>query len=342
MPESGSGNAPGPTDFTLAQAARAKSVRLLAALIFLRRMVNEIIVAFLGTLHLDQHPESKPFTPFGARRRASAQDNAPSDRVHPPPRRAAGDQRLRPSRRSANVRDWLFPPSSSGSPCRRAGIATVASVNSSEPGISGARCVGSAPPLGEPSGRGGRSDAEGGGPGCWNGTGEDRGAPASRRGSGGASGGGATGGAGVDGGSDRRALGMTGPPRGSVRCASGGGPPCSASARCRSPPPLVGGTGGGASSGRACRFGSAPSAPGRSATRGRTTGSTWVGSACSPGPGRGSCTGNRVVRAAESRSSGRRDGERPTGEMVVTSSPASGRATGAGPAAGAGSARPGG
>ena len=29
-------------------------------------MVNEIIVAFLGTLHLGPHPESKPFTPFGA------------------------------------------------------------------------------------------------------------------------------------------------------------------------------------------------------------------------------------------------------------------------------------
>jgi hypothetical protein len=30
-------------------------------------MVNEIIVAFLDTLPLDRHPESKPFTPFGAR-----------------------------------------------------------------------------------------------------------------------------------------------------------------------------------------------------------------------------------------------------------------------------------
>jgi hypothetical protein len=29
-------------------------------------MVNEIIVAFLGTLPLDLHPESKPFTPFCA------------------------------------------------------------------------------------------------------------------------------------------------------------------------------------------------------------------------------------------------------------------------------------
>ena len=29
-------------------------------------MVNEIIVVFLGTLPHDQHPESKPFTPFGA------------------------------------------------------------------------------------------------------------------------------------------------------------------------------------------------------------------------------------------------------------------------------------
>jgi hypothetical protein len=39
-------------------------VRLSAALIFLRRVVFEIIVAFLGTLPLDQHPESKPFTPL--------------------------------------------------------------------------------------------------------------------------------------------------------------------------------------------------------------------------------------------------------------------------------------
>jgi hypothetical protein len=30
-------------------------------------MVNEIIVAFLGTLPLDPHPESRPFTPFYAR-----------------------------------------------------------------------------------------------------------------------------------------------------------------------------------------------------------------------------------------------------------------------------------
>jgi hypothetical protein len=30
-------------------------------------MVNEVIVAFLGTLPLDRHPESKPFTPFDAR-----------------------------------------------------------------------------------------------------------------------------------------------------------------------------------------------------------------------------------------------------------------------------------
>jgi hypothetical protein len=34
----------------------------------LRRMVNEVIVAFLGTLPLDPHPESRPFTPFYARR----------------------------------------------------------------------------------------------------------------------------------------------------------------------------------------------------------------------------------------------------------------------------------
>jgi hypothetical protein len=30
-------------------------------------MVFEIIVAFLGTLPLDPHPESRPFTPFCAR-----------------------------------------------------------------------------------------------------------------------------------------------------------------------------------------------------------------------------------------------------------------------------------
>jgi hypothetical protein len=35
-------------------------VRVLAALIFLRRVVCEIIVAFLGTLPLDPLPESKP------------------------------------------------------------------------------------------------------------------------------------------------------------------------------------------------------------------------------------------------------------------------------------------
>jgi len=38
-------------------------VRVLAALVFLRRVVNEIIVAFLCTLPLDPYPESKPFTP---------------------------------------------------------------------------------------------------------------------------------------------------------------------------------------------------------------------------------------------------------------------------------------
>ena len=47
-----------------------EAVRLSAALIGLRRMVNEIIVVFLGTLPLDRHPESKPFTPFDALRGA--------------------------------------------------------------------------------------------------------------------------------------------------------------------------------------------------------------------------------------------------------------------------------
>jgi len=41
-------------------------VRLSAALVFLRRVVCEIIVAFLGTLPLDPLPESKPFTPLPA------------------------------------------------------------------------------------------------------------------------------------------------------------------------------------------------------------------------------------------------------------------------------------
>ena len=62
-----SGDASGPTEFTLAQAARANSVRLVSALVFLRRVVCEIIVAFLGTLPLDLHPESKPFTPLRCR-----------------------------------------------------------------------------------------------------------------------------------------------------------------------------------------------------------------------------------------------------------------------------------
>ncbi len=59
-----SGNIPGPTATLPAQAARANAVRVSAALIFLRHLVNEIIVAFLGTLPLDLHPESKPFTPL--------------------------------------------------------------------------------------------------------------------------------------------------------------------------------------------------------------------------------------------------------------------------------------
>jgi len=34
-----------------------------SALDFLRRVVNEIVVAFLGPLHLTRHPLSKPITP---------------------------------------------------------------------------------------------------------------------------------------------------------------------------------------------------------------------------------------------------------------------------------------
>src|SRR4051794_18451737 len=89
MPGTGSGNAPGPTASTWDQAARAtwslvsEAVRVLAALIVLRRVVIEIIVAFLGTLLHDQQPESKPFTPFGARVRASAEHNATAPGHHP-------------------------------------------------------------------------------------------------------------------------------------------------------------------------------------------------------------------------------------------------------------------
>src|SRR6478736_3853225 len=59
------GRTPGLTDSLLAQAARAKSVRLEFALDFLQRMVNEIIVAFLGPLHLTGQTLSKPITPMG-------------------------------------------------------------------------------------------------------------------------------------------------------------------------------------------------------------------------------------------------------------------------------------
>jgi len=34
------------------------------AIIFLRQMVNEIIAAFLGSLHLLRHPLSKPIIPM--------------------------------------------------------------------------------------------------------------------------------------------------------------------------------------------------------------------------------------------------------------------------------------
>jgi len=47
-----------------------------SALIRLRHVVNEIIVAFLDTLPLDRRPKSKPFTPFDAHTRASVQSNA--------------------------------------------------------------------------------------------------------------------------------------------------------------------------------------------------------------------------------------------------------------------------
>jgi hypothetical protein len=55
---------PGLTDLpSCYQAARAKSVRLSAALVGVQRMVNEIIVAFLGSLPLVNRPKSRPFTP---------------------------------------------------------------------------------------------------------------------------------------------------------------------------------------------------------------------------------------------------------------------------------------
>jgi hypothetical protein len=38
-------------------------VRFSAALIGVQRMVNEIIVAFLGSLPLGTRPKSRPFTP---------------------------------------------------------------------------------------------------------------------------------------------------------------------------------------------------------------------------------------------------------------------------------------
>jgi hypothetical protein len=45
-------------------------------------MVNELIVAFLGTLPLDPFPESKPFTPLSAGV-APPQGNAWTDSDHP-------------------------------------------------------------------------------------------------------------------------------------------------------------------------------------------------------------------------------------------------------------------
>ena len=102
-------------------------------------MVNEIIVAFLGTLHLDRRPESKPFTPFGAR------DGRPhrvtprgAEFIRRPRPRPRGQLLARPSSRSAQAgrrlravarRSSLWP----GRRCR-AGMATVASRNSSDPG----------------------------------------------------------------------------------------------------------------------------------------------------------------------------------------------------------------
>ena len=55
---------PGLTDSpSCYQAARAKSCCVSAALIRLQRVVNEIIVAFLGSLPLVIRPQSRPFTP---------------------------------------------------------------------------------------------------------------------------------------------------------------------------------------------------------------------------------------------------------------------------------------
>jgi hypothetical protein len=36
-----------------------------ALVFFATLLVNEIIVAFLGPLHLPRHPKSRPVTPFG-------------------------------------------------------------------------------------------------------------------------------------------------------------------------------------------------------------------------------------------------------------------------------------
>jgi hypothetical protein len=55
---------PGLTDSpSCYQAARAKSCCVSAALIRLQRVVNEIIVAFLGPLPLVERPKSRPFPP---------------------------------------------------------------------------------------------------------------------------------------------------------------------------------------------------------------------------------------------------------------------------------------
>jgi hypothetical protein len=60
------GETPGLTDSLLAQAARSKScATVLLAFIFLQRMVNEIIVAFLGPLHRTRRTLSRPITPEG-------------------------------------------------------------------------------------------------------------------------------------------------------------------------------------------------------------------------------------------------------------------------------------
>ena len=70
-------------------------MRLALALVFLQRMVNEIIAALLGPLPLPRRPKSKPITPWDAYTRyATAQVTATLTPVVPGPVRT-GARRAR-------------------------------------------------------------------------------------------------------------------------------------------------------------------------------------------------------------------------------------------------------